>query len=1125
MSSLVNKIVAELYYLTGYMPERLKAKQAVFKAKQERAMNQLLKHQQEKPNGKTPNKTIHELDRGGFDERWVRNRNDQMSFSNPANHRTGHNRSATQPVPPVRKSKLLSAAIISNQHQNQTAASTSVKLISNNSPVIATISSPNSTQTLQVRSYRIVHPSTDHHRSNHQTPVFTGHPSKLPISPIPYRPVHSNEFYNQQLRQFQSAPQLPLRYGPSSSMLHQPNTSTMISHNQTFPAAFESTPFLRDGQVFARKSLPPSYFNRHQPQYLSAHSSRAQRTGQSSQVIDSTANQPLPHSSTFCSPNPRSFADQQQQSPFDQSYLTANSNSFVPQQFVNNLNYDDPLPVQSLRQRSRSAPDQVNSRRLQSAYLNDDQVPYFSPILDSCRAAAGSSSNFPTTNPFASRLDGPTPLSPENTAFSHPSSAANFSYHHPSFASSSANIFPRRHPLINAAVPVGSTAAYLPPDAFYAKNQYSEFAGLSPASHKAPAWLPQSPIGSDLHRIETINRMRLAQLAKERQRRRLHPSRSYPSSFLSDSPFQGAASIMSDPFDKLNKSDLIDYLNYRDEQRLLDSRLMEERLLDKQRLLDKRLLEKRLLKQQSKRNKLLYADRLDRDDFEADAEDEIGNNGYVFHKSQTRRRLSGSGRLPENGAESRNRIANEADELNPANSKVVAIVGTAKTARIASSLVDDYGISGNKNKSIADEERGGATKEGDTEQDQLGRNENKVNSSNGLSEEVSSSGRGSSNLDNSPKFGKLASSGSTTVVKSNSSSSGFASRTFSITGSPDKCATPQQYNSDQFDKLSDKSPSTHSQPIKRSKKLMLNEASEADENYEFDQLNSPQSNELEGRLLNSMLFKRNYSQPNLQRLRNLQLAAANASLSAYTSPVSQLSARGGLYSESDKEDLVKMTQKQRRIEQLKQQHRMEQQSLMSDENFDDYCLDLEDELGDRSRIDAAADEEIRQHLDHLVSRKREFNSLREPAMHPNYPNLVGYPLNSPLPPPSDHRNQRNLANFSGVGHRPVNSATRQPELDQRNFNQQHRLNLLEQHSNRSFGSAPIRLDRAVFSDSELYEHQLSADGRTNFGQITNGSSAYQMSRYLRRMRCEQLKEEFRRKYGERFKATNLETAC
>lgn len=1118
MSSLVNKIVAEFYYLTGYMPEKLKAKQAVFKAKQERAMNQLLKHHQEKPksNGKISNKTVHELDRGGFDERWVRNRNDQMSFSNPTSQRTsGPNRSATQPVPPVRKSKLLSAAIVSNQPQpNLTRGSTTTKLIGDNSPVIATISSPNSTQTLQVRSHRIVHPSNDHHRSSHQTPVFTGHPSKLPISPIPYRPVHSNEFYNQQLRQFQSAPQLPMRYGPSSSMIHQPNTSTMIAHNQTFPATFESTPFLRDGgQVFARKSLPPGYFNRQQPQYLGAHSSRAnQRTGQSSQAID--ANQPvLPHSSTFCSPSQRSFIEPQ--SPFDQSYRTANSNSFVPQQFVNNLNYDDPLPVQSLRQRSRSAPDQVNSSRLlQSAYLNDDQVPYFSPILDS-RTAAGSSANFPATNPFAhvSRLDGRTPLSPENTAFSHPSSAANFSYHHPSFASPSANIFPRRHPLINAAVPVDPTPAYYPPARFYTKNPYSdEFAGLSPASHKASAWLPQSPIGSDLHRIETINRMRLAQLAKERQRRRVHPSRSYPSSYLSDSPFQGTASIMSDPFDKLNKSDLLDYLNYRDEQRLLDSRLMEERLLDK------RLLEKRLLKQQSKRSKLLYADRLDRDDFEADAEDEIGPNGYVFHKSLARRRSSG--RLPESAAESRNRIVSEADELNPANSKIVAIVGTGKTARATGSLVDDYGISGNQNKSIADEEVAGTGEAKEGEPEQLGRSENKVNSSNGLSEEVSSSGRGSSNLDNSPKFSKLASSGSTTVVKSNSSSSGFASRTLSGTGSPDKCATPQQYNSDQFDKLSDKSPSTHSQPIK---KKLLNETSEADENYEFDQLNSPQSNELEGRLLNSMLFKRNYSQPNLQRLRNLQLAAANASLSAYNSPTSQLSARGTMYSESDKEDLVKLIRaqkQQRRIQQLKQQHRMEQQSLMSDENFDDYCFDLEDELGDRSRIDAAADEEIRQHLDHLVSRKqREFNSLREPAGL-NYPNLVDYPLNSP-----HHLNQRNLAANFGVHRPPVNSASTMPS-QQRNFNQQHRLNLLEQHSNRSFGSAPIRLDRAVFSDSELYEHQLSADGRTNFGPITNGTSAYQMSRrYLRRMRCEQLKEEFRRKYGERFKATNLETAC
>ena len=1050
--SLVNNVVAELYYLTGYLPSKLKAKQAVFKAKQAQAMNQLLKQNKEKPRSsksstKTSNKTMNEVDRGGFDERWERNRNHQMSFSNPASSRTDHNRSAdrnrsaAQPVPPVRKSKLLSAAIVSNQLLNRNAGPTAVKLMPNHSPVIATISSPNSNQTLQVRSHLIVHPAGDHppnHHSNHQpnqqTPLFTGHPSKLPISPIPYRPVQSNPFYNQQLRQFQSAPQLPMRYGPSA--INQPNTSTMNSHNQTFPA-FESGPFVRDGQVFARKSLPPSYFNRHQPQYLSTHSSRSQAPDQ-------------PHTSTFIKPH--SFADQ---SPFDQSYLT--TNSFVPQQFVNNLNYDD--PVQSIRQRSLSAPDQVNSRL---HYLSEDQVPYFSPIPDS-RAAA----SFPASNQFAGRLD--RALSP-HTAFGHPSSTANFSYH-PSFAS--ANIFPRRHPLINAADSPNYPAAY-PPTAFYAK---------SPEFGASKTWLPSSPIGSDLHRIETINRMRLAQLAKER--RRAQPSRSYPSSYgyPGDSPFrEGAASIMSDPFDKLNKSDFIDYLNYRDERRRLDSRLLEERLL-----------EKRLLKHQSKR-KLLYAVRLDQDDFEADAEDEIGN-GYVFHKSLARRRLDES-------TEGSKRV--DEDER----AKIVAIAGTAK-----SSLRDDYGISGNKNKSIAGEEEVddavdeavdevalgevalsdvGAAKKEQSGPDQLGQNDNKVNSSNGLSEEVSSSGRGSSNLDNSPKFSKPSA-----VAKSNSSSSGFASRTFSITGSPDKCATPQAYHSDQFDKLSDKSQA--SQLKKR-----LNEASEADENYEFDQLNSPQSNELDsGRLLSGLLYKRNCNQPNLQRLRNLQLAAASSSLSACTTPTTRL------YAESEKDELLRMMQKQRRIQQLKRQQRMEQASLMSDEPFDDFDLD-----GDRCRIDAA-DEEIRQHLDHLVGpKRREFNSLRETAMHPslhaNYSNL-SYPLNSP--PPHNLTGNLHLTNL--------------PTLDP-SFSQQQRLNLLEQQSARSFGSAPpirhgIRLDRAVFSDSELYDNQLNGDDRTNLG--ANATSAYQMSRYLRRMRCEQLKEEFRRKYGERFKATNLETAC
>ena len=464
----------------------------------------------------------------------------------------------------------------------------------------------------------------------------------------------------------------------------------------------------------------------------------------------------------------------------------------------------------------------------------------------------------------------------------------------------------------------------------------------------------------------------------------------------------------------------------------------------------------------------------------------------------------------------------------------MAIAGTAKN-----SLIADYGISGNKNKSISDEpdaaKEGGADepdevsvgKKKETELDQLdqnqndSQNDNKVNSSsNGLSEEVSSSGRGSSNLDNSPKFSKPPSS---TVVKSNSSSSGFASRTFSITGSPDKCATPQAYHSDQFDKLSDKS----GQLVKPAKRVMPNEASEADENYEFDQLTSP--NDLEVRVkgsdqgqLTNMLYKRNYSQPNLQWLRNLQLANSSLSgansLSACTTPTSQ-PARGVLYNESTEEDLTMRAAKQRRIQQLKQQQlkqqRIEQQSLMSDEQFDDYCYDLEG-----SRIDAAADEEIRQHLDHLSRKQQEFNSLREPAMLPNrhlnmhpvnYPNLA-YPLNSP--PNSLAGNYTgHLANLPTVER---NAA----------FGQQQRLNLLEQHSARSFGSAPIRLtDRAVFSDSELYDHQMSNDGRTNFGQITNATSAYQMSRYLRRMRCEQLKEEFRRKYGERFKASNLETAC
>lgn len=986
---MINKIIEEIYYSTGWLPKKLKAKQAVFKVKQEQALNQLLKNHQLNQNKshKISIKSVSEVDKGGFDELWEKNKDNhhhQMSFTNQSAQ-------TNQPVPPIRKSKLLSAAIVNNNNTSFKSSST-VKLIPNNSPVIATIKSPNSNQTLQVRSHLILHPSSE---SKHQTPIFIGHPSKLPISPIPYRPVNSTmnntinymnnnyqqyqQYQQQQLRQFQSAPQLPLRYGPSSMI--NPNTPSMLN-NQTFPN-YEPT-LTRNHQMFSRKTLPPSFLNRqHQLNDINGRSSIQQQ----------------PHSSTFVS---SSF----EQSPLDQSYLT--TNSFVPQQFTNNLNYNPDQTRINIRQRSMSAPDQVNLSNRQM-YLREDQVPYFSPILD--RVAVP---NLGTRSRQLFRT--PTNLGyRENTSLQQPSphrfdSSSNFSYHPSNIFSN--NKF-RQHS------PIGSN--FYQPASFYDHKNYHQYPEFS---QQNKTWLTHSPIGSDLHRIETINRLRLAQLAKERKKR------GYP-----DSPFYVSSSNEL-AFEKLNKSDLVDYLNYREEQRLLDKKL----------------------KQQLKRNKFLYSNKLDQDDFEADAEEDDGaNSGYLFHKSLNRRGLS---------RDKFEKLANsesiEEQALKSDNSQIVA----NSRASTENNLIDDNSI--NKNKSIEQE---------DSEKDQL--NNDKVNSSNGLSEEVSSSGRGSSNLDNSPKLNKLS---SATVVKSNSSSSGFASRTFSITGSPDKCTTPQYDQQQSSDQLME------------AKKLIPTEVSEADENYEFDQLliNSPQSNELENRLNRVLYNKRNYSQPNLRKLRNLQFSAAN-SLSECTTPTNRV------YESTENKELKMMMNSI-----LKQRRLIVNTPTQSDENYV-YNFDVDDyydvnEIIQNRQINAAADAEIRHHLE---NRKRILNTNNLQDNVENYPN-------------SPNLRRLNLKQLH------------QRTFDQRSFNQR-RFKLIEQNSlfNKTI---QVPLDRAVFSDSELYDNQLSNSTIDN-NQINNESTAYQVSNllsskyYLRRLRCEQLKEEFRQKYSQRFKPTNLETAC
>ena len=1023
-----------------------------------------------KPSNRTSIKTISEVDKGGFDE-WQENRNlQQLHYTNQSNFNRSMQLRNQQPIPPIRKSKLLSAAIV-NKNQNLSLTSAS-KLLPNNSPVIATISSPNSTQTLQVRSHLIVHPSSSdskikYQQSNNnsiiQTPIFTSHPSKLPISPIPFRPVYhstintpineqqqqQNLFINQQhqqlQRQFQSAPQLPLRYGPAPTATHHIINHQNHHHhhsinlqNQTFHHLSDQhqSNLIRNSQMFARKTLPPSFqMNRNHPQYFS-----------------NQQQQPLPHSSTFKS------IDQQ-------SYLTAatnNTNSFVPQQFINNLNYDDehqqpPSSIQTLRQRSLSAPDQVNSNRM--LYQLNENVPYFSPILD--RNANLNLSTISRRQHEENQLAATTPIT-----FDQSSGAA----YHPSFT------YPNSFEAVNSSrqqqlIAANSNAPnyYQQPTFYDYKNYSREF---SPTLNHP--LLPHSPLGSDLHRIETINRMRLAQLAKERQRR------FNSSSFAHHSPMNDYNSI-----DKLNKSDFINYLAYRDKQ---------QRLLD-----EKRFLEKKLLKQQLKRKQLYASARLDQDDFEADVEEDelASSSGYLFHKSLTRKRLSGNKKIEnlketltlDNLKKEEETCFKPDDHINKINKIVVVAANNSSSdscVKAKSNLLDDNSISDANSKTKSIEEDLEEVKE--AEVNQLN-SINKISINNGLSggEELGgevSSGRGSSNLDNSPKYNKQLSSSSNTVVKSNSSSSGFASRTFSITGSPDKPSPEFEDDHQRLDSQFNQQLNQIDKIQRRRKKLTTNEVSEADENYEFDQFNSPsQSNEFESRLTN--FYKKNWSQPNLQRLRNLQSLQLTSSLSACTTPVSS-------HPLADKE--FKMQKQQRRLL-LKQQQQFDSQliatptrSFISDENFevDDYY----DALVNGNRIDAA-DEEIRQlHDIHnlTTNRKRILNSLH------NDRNLSNYISRH-------HQNSPNLHNLSNLHRRT---------FDQRSFN-------LIQSSNFATTATPTPLNRTVFSDSELYENQLS-NNLSN--QIQND-----MSKYLRRLRCEQLKEEFRRKYSDRFKSTNLETAC
>lgn len=1154
--------------MTSWKPSKLKAKQMAFKAKQEQALNHLLK-QHQRFNELSKEKEKDQLDKGGF-ERWG-----ERNQPNYVNQSYQTNRNSNAPVPPIRKSKskLLSAAIANSKNSPS-------KLIPSDSPVIATISSPNSNQTLQVRSHLVVHPANQSINHRPQQQMFANHPIS-PISPIPFRQVlqtnknlnyDDHHFQQQQLRHFQSAPQLPFRYGSNSTQ----NTNLvngknfLPNHNQTFhnfePISYKPTvlqhhhsTLMRNNQIFARKTLPPSFLNsgRHpqhfnQPQPLLGAFNYHQ--------------QQLPHSSTFISSYNNSFG-----------YNTPVNNYLIPQQFSNDvLNYDTQKPVQleSIRQRSLSAPDQMNMRRIYREEFPDyHNESYFSPIQTPFNRATANStmssmrrSNLITPNSTNLYLDMEQPkhTSPSmidnnsllvsenlieqqqqqqhqlqtnintiaNSINSNPNIPANISSttihtpnafdpsslpssasYHPSFiSSSSANMIHSASTLKRQQLIDPINSYYYHHHVQYPKapellrendliinrtrenfnlNFNSDFASLAHPyfdnsiienrnlpnnslpnnlQSSSKTWLPHSPIGTDLHRIETINRMRLAQLAKQRARDEIR-SRGY----LSANSSCQTTPINSYP--KRIKSDSylrpIEYpLNY--DPRLVDSNSRIEKQLLKKRLLDSRLPtdtslnnssqlddsitynegsdsesqlknSRRILSYANKPNEqrtrtksrrmnqaVKKANRLISDselvDLEGEADVEEGNDNYLFYKSLLDRRENLE-QIERESSSSFYKLENS--DINDKTMINNSSAGTPTANSIA----------------IANLKRKKKMKK---EMDEDGNQLTKV-----TCEEMSSSGRGSSNLDSSPKLTNNNESSlktndedsdkqitDATILKSNSSSSGFASSSFAITGSPDK---QQKLNKQIINKTT----------------AGTTEVSEADENYEFDQLNSPQSNDHldTSKLLNKLLYRQNLQ--NLQnyhlasnhhhRLRNHLMQNQLSSLSACTTPIHQFS------------DILSI-QKQRRSNQFKHiDHHLRlintpTQSFISD--FDDY-YDNE-----------AADEEI-----------------------------------------------RILNNNSNLDKRV---------FEQRNFNQLSRLNNPNNNP---------QLSRAVFSDSELYDNQSS-----------NNELNYQ--KYWRRMRCEQLKQELNEVRRSKqsinciidkkptdeydlinqtddrsFKAKNLETAC
>lgn len=849
--------------MTSYKPEKLKRKQVAFKAKQEQILNQILKQHPVKHRLSKTNQTDNfdqndRTDKGGFDE-WYRKRslrnnnndlvntqlnndslmNNFINNSNQTNQLNQTNQSIQQsipPVPPIRKSKLLSAAIVNNKSSSQ------IKLIPNNSPVIATICSPNSKQTLQVRSHLVVHPSNGHRKL---TVSSSNEQSLLNLSPIPFRsstlinqPNHNGSYLQPQPFRFDRNGQQQMMTDQlirNSNAINQTASSQQqksqnsffypsqdhqfqnysnhqqfnnYQSNQTFHG-FEPTnsfspinvpnhqsrSLIRNNQLFARKTLPPSFINR------------------PSQYFTSQTNSQLPHSSTFIV-----------SSPFDHHR----------HQLMNNL-----------RLRSLSAPEKVNSGNQinRTMYLNDS-VSYFSPIQPVSSVDHQSSFNY------------------------NPSSRE--TRHHQTLINGVDN----RFNYFNQPTQLQTTPTT--PNNFNLDRTHSNGGGLF-REFASDSLI----VGSNLHRIETINQMRLAQLAKEKQSKL-----------------------------KKTKHPIVD-----DYLRPIDYYAMNQ----------------------------LNSDQ----DFEADIEDE--SSTILFHKSFGKR-LNG-------------KIGSTNEEL------------------------------------------------------------------------TTSSGRGSSNLDNSPKINLSTTltnhrnEQQTTILKSNSSSSGFASRTFSLTGSPDKQSMQPSNQPQSIENL------------RSTKKLNNNETSEADENYEFDfesRLNALQrrsrsncttplrfydvdketflahsnqrSNQLQNYLLKNRRQRTNHQHPSLKYIDHLRLINNTPTIS------------------------------------------------------DDYFM---------NDVDMAADEEIR----HLVDKSTKNNDVHHQRYHQNR-----------------YRSSRNRSTSN---------------------DKEHHLNLMDKISTNLLlkNSTEKRSNhRTVFSDSELYDNH-------HFNSMIDASNCqrdYLMTRYWRRIRCEQLKQElneFRMKFN------------